>query len=150
VTALDRRPEVVGKPHPPLFDRARARTGAHTLMVGDRLDTDIAGARAAGLDTLLVLTGVARARDLLAAPEDSRPTYVGADLSVLSQPQPPVELTGDSARCDGVRVTSAGVVTGAQGPGAAVAGLRAAAALAWANQLPEQTWDECVAALGLT
>ena len=53
------------------------------LVVGDRLDTDIEGAHTVGLDSVLVLTGVSTARDLLAAPPEQRPTYVVADLRGL-------------------------------------------------------------------
>ena len=68
-TALDREPDVVvGKPEPALFATAARRAGAgRTLVVGDRLDTDIEGARRAGLDSLLVLTGVSGVPELLAA-----------------------------------------------------------------------------------
>ncbi|MGH3935632.1 MAG: HAD-IIA family hydrolase [Pseudonocardiaceae bacterium] len=82
--ATDREPVVAGKPARPLLDTAVQRTGAQRpLVVGDRLDTDIAGARAAGLDSLLVLSGVADAIELLAAPPEQRPIHLGADLRVL-------------------------------------------------------------------
>ncbi|MGB8997413.1 MAG: HAD-IIA family hydrolase [Pseudonocardiaceae bacterium] len=82
--ATDRKPTVAGKPSRPLLDTAMDRAGAQQpLVVGDRLDTDIAGARAAGLDSLLVLTGVADAPALLAAPREYRPSHLGADLRVL-------------------------------------------------------------------
>jgi HAD superfamily hydrolase (TIGR01450 family) len=82
--ATDREPVVAGKPARPLLDTAVDRTGAQRpLVVGDRLDTDIAGARVAGLDSLLVLSGVADAPALLAAPPEQRPVYLGADLRVL-------------------------------------------------------------------
>jgi glycerol 3-phosphatase-2 len=82
--ATDREPTVAGKPARPLLDTAVDRTGAQRpLVVGDRLDTDIAGARAAGLDSLLVLSGVADAVALLAAPPEQRPVHLGADLRVL-------------------------------------------------------------------
>ena len=65
-TASGRRATVVGKPNPPLFETAVARLGTReALMVGDRLETDIAGAAAAGLDAALVLSGVSEAADLL-------------------------------------------------------------------------------------
>jgi len=84
-TALQRQPdEVVGKPAPALFQRAAERTGArHPLVVGDRLDTDIEGAHRAGMDSLLVLTGVTQPADLAEVPPDRRPTYVGKDLTAL-------------------------------------------------------------------
>lgn len=82
--ATDREPAVAGKPARPLLDMAVDRIGARQpLVVGDRLDTDIAGARAAGLDSLLVLSGVADASTLLAAPPEQRPGHLGADLRVL-------------------------------------------------------------------
>lgn len=54
-------PTIVGKPEPPMFDLALARLGTRpeqTLMVGDRLDTDILGGRRAGLQTAFLTTGV--------------------------------------------------------------------------------------------
>ena len=74
--------EVVGKPFPPLFESALRRSGgAKPLVIGDRLDTDIAGADALGWDSLLVLTGVSDLREL----EVSRvqPSYVAPDLTAL-------------------------------------------------------------------
>jgi HAD superfamily hydrolase (TIGR01459 family) len=51
----------LGKPHRPLFDAAVARLGTRRLLViGDQLETDIAGARRAGLDAALLVTGVSR------------------------------------------------------------------------------------------
>lgn len=83
-TAIGRRPQVIGKPQPALFKAALAVSGgSQPLVVGDRLDTDIAGAVAASLPSLLVLTGVSSPHDLLAAPADQRPTYIGRDLGVL-------------------------------------------------------------------
>ncbi len=83
--ATGRRPEVAGKPEPPIHREAVLRTGAHNpLVVGDRLDTDIAGAARTGTDSLLVLTGVTSALDLITAGPESRPTYVARDLRALS------------------------------------------------------------------
>ena len=61
VTATGVEPIYAGKPAPYLFELARARLGTtkkETLVVGDRLETDIAGGQAAGLPTALVLSGV--------------------------------------------------------------------------------------------
>ena len=61
-------PEVAGKPQPPLFEESVRRVGGERpLVVGDRLDTDIEGAVNAGLDSLLVLTGVTGLAELVAA-----------------------------------------------------------------------------------
>ncbi|MBB1012942.1 HAD hydrolase-like protein, partial [Dietzia kunjamensis] len=54
------------------------------LVIGDRLDTDIQGAVAAGMPSLMVLTGVHGVADLLVADPDSRATYLADDLSALS------------------------------------------------------------------
>jgi glycerol-1-phosphatase len=82
--ASDREPQVAGKPAAPLLEQAIERAGAQRpLVVGDRLDTDIAGAHAVDADSLLVLTGVSTAADLLVATPEHRPTFLGADLRVL-------------------------------------------------------------------
>ncbi|GAB4059991.1 sugar-phosphatase [Catellatospora citrea] len=83
--ALEREPDVVvGKPEPGLFATAAAQASARrVLVVGDRLDTDIAGAHRAGMDSLLVLTGVSTAVEAAAASGALRPTYVAADLGGL-------------------------------------------------------------------
>lgn len=82
-----REPLVAGKPERPLVDEAVRRTGARRpLLVGDRLDTDIAAAHRYGCDSLLVLTGVSSAADLIGLPAELRPTHVGADLTTLLGP----------------------------------------------------------------
>ena len=99
--ATGAEPEVVGKPGPALFETAVRRLNAvRPLVVGDRLDTDIAGANAAGLPSLLVLTGVSKRADLVAAPAEQRPTYVGADLRALTALGVPI--TGDVRADDGL------------------------------------------------
>ena len=86
-TATGASPRVAGKPFRPLMDESCVRTGAQrALVVGDRLDTDIAGAHAAGLPSLLVLTGVTGAADLLRAEPHLRPTYLAGDLFGLHRP----------------------------------------------------------------
>lgn len=91
-TATGRVPQVAGKPAPALLHDAVRRNGARAaLMIGDRLDTDIEGGRAAGVATLLVLTGVSDAAEVLAAPPELRPDHIGADMGALRRP--PAELT---------------------------------------------------------
>lgn len=83
-TATGAVPRVVGKPAPPVISDALTRGVFHTpLVVGDRLDTDIAGANALRLPSLMVLTGVSGAKDAVAAPAQARPTYLGHDLRAL-------------------------------------------------------------------
>lgn len=92
-------PVVAGKPARPLLDEAVRRVGGdRPLMVGDRLDTDILGARHAGLDSLLVLTGVTGLSELAAAPEGMRPSYLARDLAGLLVPHPKVAAEG--GRCE--------------------------------------------------
>lgn len=84
--ATDCEPLVAGKPFPPLMRDALARGRFATpLAVGDRLDTDIAGANAAGLPSLLVLSGVSTAADAVGAEPALRPSYIGSDLRALLQ-----------------------------------------------------------------
>jgi glycerol-1-phosphatase len=83
--ASGREPQVAGKPGPALLREAARQAGsAAPLMIGDRLDTDIEGGRAAGMATLLVLTGVSDAAEVLSAPPERRPDYIGADMDVLT------------------------------------------------------------------
>ncbi len=80
----DREPVVAGKPRPPLFEETLRRVGGQRpLVVGDRLDTDIEGANNVGYDSLLVMTGVTGAAELVGAQPGERPSYVAADLSGL-------------------------------------------------------------------
>jgi 4-nitrophenyl phosphatase len=59
-SSITRPVTLIGKPEPNFFDTALARTGysrSSTIMIGDSLQTDIAGAIASGLRSLLVRTG---------------------------------------------------------------------------------------------
>lgn len=90
-TASGVAPIVAGKPETPLMAESVERVAAaRPLVVGDRLDTDIAGANRAGIPSLLVLTGVTDVRGLLAAQGEERPTYIGADLRALLRPGVPL------------------------------------------------------------
>jgi glycerol-1-phosphatase len=83
-TATDKEPRVAGKPQPALFRDALSRGSfGAPLVIGDRLDTDIAGANAAGLPSLLVLTGVSTAEEAIFAPAQQRMTYIANDLRAL-------------------------------------------------------------------
>jgi glycerol 3-phosphatase-2 len=85
--AVDVDPEVAGKPFRPLMDVTMARLGAdHPIFVGDRIDTDIAGAGAVGIDSLFVLSGAHGPRELLEARPGERPTHLGLDLAALLAP----------------------------------------------------------------
>ncbi|WP_237565787.1 HAD-IIA family hydrolase [Ornithinimicrobium cerasi] len=86
--ATGRRPEVVGKPHAPAYRMALAALDvplADCLMVGDRLDTDIAGAVAVGMRSALVLTGVSSAQEAQDAGPQERPDHVVPRIPDLEQ-----------------------------------------------------------------
>jgi glycerol 3-phosphatase-2 len=123
-------PVVAGKPSRPLLDETVRRCGGdRPLMVGDRLDTDIAGANAADVDSLLVLTGVTGLEELVAAGPELRPTYLAPDLAGLDQPHPElsvedVSLGGWSARTDDGALT-------VEGDGDAADWWRVVAVAAW-------------------
>ena len=73
---------VVGKPEPAMYEAARDRLGpGRMLAVGDLLDVDVAGARRAGLDSALVLTGGTTREAADAA--DPQPTHVADSLAAL-------------------------------------------------------------------
>ncbi|WP_395243400.1 HAD-IIA family hydrolase [Agromyces sp. MMS24-K17] len=104
-TAVGRFPLVAGKPETPIFDEARDRFAAESpLIVGDRLDTDILGANRAGMRSAVVLTGIDRAKQLLAADAASRPTYILGDLRGLHLPYPEVEQSRGGVRVGDARV----------------------------------------------
>lgn len=87
LTMPERAPVMGGKPASALFDEARRRLGAQRpLFVGDRLDTDVAGANRAGWASLLVLSGATDRSGLMLADGDSRPTYIADDVGGLLQP----------------------------------------------------------------
>jgi HAD superfamily hydrolase (TIGR01450 family) len=97
-TAAGRLPLVAGKPEVAIFEEAVARFQAtKPLFIGDRLDTDILGANRAGIDSVLVLTGIDRAKQLLAADAESRPTYILGDLRALNEPYPEAKTAKNGA-----------------------------------------------------
>jgi len=74
--------QVMGKPEAPMYETVRDRLGpGRCLAVGDNLATDIAGARRAGMDAALVLTGVTTREQ--AGTADPRPTHVADSLGTL-------------------------------------------------------------------
>ncbi len=84
--ATDVKPVVIGKPEPWLYREAMRRMGAApeaTGVVGDRLDTDIAGGIRLGLATILVLSGITAEEDLDGAP--FRPSLVCSDVGELAR-----------------------------------------------------------------
>jgi glycerol-1-phosphatase len=151
--ASGRKPDLVaGKPEPAILVEAAAGSGlTHPLVVGDRLDTDIQGANAAGLDSLLVLTGVTDAYALLAADVGQRPTYVSAGLDALLAPLPatvPDDHGGFS--CGDARVGPDGSgQLDLQSDGQAIDVLRAACAAAWHGPATPRLTSRLAAAIAV-
>jgi HAD superfamily hydrolase (TIGR01450 family) len=99
-TVTGQRPLITGKPDPAMHAECVRRTGAqHPIVVGDRLDTDIEGARRAGAASLLVLSGVTGPAELLAAGPDHRPDLLSPDAAGLLTPHPPVVAADGAWRC---------------------------------------------------
>lgn len=84
-TATDREPLVAGKPAAGVLHAAAAlASSSRPLVIGDRLDTDIEGAVAAGMPAMMVLTGVHGPADLLAADPARRATHLAYDLTAVN------------------------------------------------------------------
>jgi 4-nitrophenyl phosphatase len=78
-------PHIIGKPQRAMFDMAVAAMGAsaaHAAMLGDRLETDIAGGQNAGLHTILVLTGVSD--EVALAASEIKPEWVFPSIRELT------------------------------------------------------------------
>ncbi|GAA3595930.1 HAD hydrolase-like protein [Klugiella xanthotipulae] len=106
-TAVGRLPTFAGKPEVAIFEEAFRRFGSrNALMIGDRLDTDILGARRAGIRSVHVMTGVDRAKQLVAADKTMRPDYILSDLRELHQPYPTSQI---NEKNNSVRVGAAEV-----------------------------------------
>lgn len=135
-TATGQEPIVAGKPSATIMEQAATRAAAERpLAVGDRLDTDIAGAVAAGIDALLVLTGVSSPADVLRAGPAYRPRYIAADMSALHRPAARSAIgpqRGWTVRIDGDRMTVLGTDSPA-GPEADLDWVRSAAGPIWAR-----------------
>lgn len=153
--AVGRLPVFAGKPEVAIFETAFERFGSsNALMVGDRLDTDIQGARAAGIQSAHILTGIDRPKQLVAVAEHQRPDYILRDLSELDQPYPTtvvgrdgaVSVGGATVRMDAQQVT---IVRAGDDP---INLLRAGCAAIWrsglaiyALQVPEQLYADVFA-----
>lgn len=141
-TAVGKLPIVAGKPEKAIFDAAVERFGAkNPLFIGDRLDTDIVGANKAGIGSVLVLTGIDKAKQVLAAPEGSRPDYILGDLRELHEEYPATTQSQDRDGATTYAVRDAtvklhgNVVTVVEAGASPVDLLRAGAAAVWGSGL---------------
>ena len=136
-TATGVHPTVAGKPQAASLLLAATSAGwQRPLVVGDRLETDIAGAHEAGMDSLLVLSGVSTPLGLLQAPEGQRPTYIGSDVGALSGSLSDCEIVGNPAEDLGWHVvvgTSEVVVSSSSRAGTRLMLLRRLCPVAWSS-----------------
>ncbi len=126
-------PVVAGKPELALHEDTMRRTGARRpLVVGDRLDTDIEGANNAGVDSLLVLTGVTGPSELVAAEARLRPSYMAEDMAAgLLSPHPAVSEQNGEWVCAGWRAGRSDGRWRLDGSGERIGALRALCAGVW-------------------
>ena len=130
--ATDSDPLVAGKPEPTLLTDALARgTFRSPLVVGDRLDTDIAGANAAGLPSLLVLCGVSTALDTVRAVGGERPTYIAEDLRSLYARADHLQIAPHPAWYVDVGPSAVTVQSTGRDPGDPLSVVRATASAVW-------------------
>ncbi len=109
-------PVVIGKPKPTLFNALAAQLETRDILViGDRLDTDIDGAIAAGLDSLLVLTGVHGIADLALRPTDAWPMLIAQDLRGLHAPIARIWRDGGNVLADSEHPLVGALVQAARG-----------------------------------
>jgi HAD superfamily hydrolase (TIGR01450 family) len=151
-TAVQRLPEFAGKPEPAIFESAFERFGTRdALMIGDRLDTDMKGARAVGIASMHVLTGVDRPKQLVAASSDMRPDFIVETLEGLHEPYPETVVEKDgTAKVGTARVRMEGHVVKIVDRGdSPINLLRAGCAAIWASglaiyglQVPEVLYED--------
>lgn len=83
--ATGKSPFFVGKPNPLMMRTALNYLGVHssdTVMIGDRMDTDIIAGVEAGLETVLVLTGVSKSPEIVDQ-FPYRPTHINDSLGTI-------------------------------------------------------------------
>ncbi|MBW3086970.1 D,L-glycerol 3-phosphate phosphatase [Austwickia sp. TVS 96-490-7B] len=131
-------PVVVGKPEAPLYHLSAATLGSdpeRTLGIGDRIDTDIDGASAAGIPSLLVLTGVSGLVELAAATGGARPRYLAMDLRSLHRPYDDPTIAIDAGKpivsCNGTHARYHNGLIDITGTGDPDELLRAVVHLSW-------------------
>ena len=148
VNATGRTPTLVaGKPERPLMQQSIDRAGAKKpLVVGDRLDTDIWGATNVGVDSLLVFSGVTSVLELIAAPVDLRPTYIGWDATDILKTQVAAKVDGNVVTCGGWTLDRGDMM----GQGDSLDAIKAAAVAHWTGTVDLERACEVLEELGLS
>lgn len=137
-TATGILPLVAGKPEPAIFATAiREFKAQKPLFVGDRIDTDITGANNAGIDSVLVLTGVSTRKEVLGVKPEGRPKFIIRDLAELTKPYLAPMPTKYGFKCGKTEVELLGnKVRVTAGDPKSIEALRAACAVIYASPTP--------------
>ncbi len=132
-TAVGQFPIVAGKPETAIFETAlKVFQTRNALFIGDRLETDILGANRAGVDSAVVLTGIASRKDVLASKPDERALYILETLADLLVDYPEPVETKRGWKCVDAEVELLGdKVLVTQGDPASINALRAACKVIW-------------------
>lgn len=132
-TAVGILPDFAGKPFRPIFDQALDQLGiSKPLMIGDRIDTDIRGAKQAGMDSAAVLTGIATKKELIGAKPEDRPTFIFDDMRGLFEDYPKIKQTRRGVKCGKAQVEKLGnKIVLVSGDPDSIDTLRAATQLIW-------------------
>lgn len=137
-TAVGQLPIVAGKPEPAIFQTAvQAFDAKRPLFIGDRIDTDITGANRAGIDSVLVLTGVSTRKEVLGTTVEGRPTFIVNSMLDLLEPLADIKATKRGFRCGVASVELLGTkVLVTEGDPKSIDALRAACAVIWNSSTP--------------
>ena len=132
-TAVGMLPDFAGKPFQPIFRQAFEQLGVKApLMIGDRLDTDIRGAKKVGVKSATVLTGIATRKEIIGAKPDDRPDFILQNLSDLFHPYPKLKQTKRGVSCGDALVEKlSNKVILVDGDPYSIDALRAATSLVW-------------------
>ena len=137
-TAVGQLPIVAGKPEPAIYKTAVEHFGAkRALFVGDRIDTDIRGANRAGIDSVLVMTGISTRKEVLGVKKEDRPTFIVATMAELLANYDEPKKTKRGFACKDAEVELLGnkvVVT--HGDPKSLGALRAACAVIYNSETP--------------
>ena len=137
-TAVGQLPIFAGKPEPAIYNTAVEHFGAkQALFIGDRIDTDIRGANRAGIDSVLVMTGISARKEALGAKPEDRPGYIIDTLAELLFGYEQPKKTKRGFSCNGAEVELLGnrvMIT--HGDPKSIGALRSACAVIYGSETP--------------
>lgn len=137
-TAVGILPDFAGKPFSPIFEQAMTQLEIKKpLMVGDRIDTDIRGAKSFGISSAVVMTGIATRKELIGAKPEDRPDFILSDLRGLFEKYPKLKKTRRGVSCNQSEVEKLGEkIVSISGDPSSLDSLRAATELIWNCGVP--------------